>query len=88
MPVSKTSFATHALDHEPTQEGHIMKGEVYSVDEAADYLGVSKHLMNKWRMAARAGEGPDWVRLGKRRVGYVKADLDAFIQRNRGGPAR
>ena len=46
--------------------------------EAALYLGLSVHTLERMR---KTGEGPRWFRLGKRRVAYDIADLDAFVVR-------
>lgn len=45
-------------------------------DAAAHYLGVSPSLLAKLRMR---GEGPQFVKLGRRVVVYRVADLTAWL---------
>lgn len=49
---------------------------VISENEAARRLGVSPRTLQRWR---DEGDGPAFVRLGARRVGYRPADLDAWV---------
>jgi len=42
---------------------------------AAAYLGISQSTLEKWRVM---GQGPRFVKIGTRLVGYDQADLDAF----------
>jgi predicted DNA-binding transcriptional regulator AlpA len=42
---------------------------------AATYLGVSQSTLEKWRVT---GNGPRFVKIGSRLVGYDLADLDSF----------
>ena len=46
--------------------------------EAADYLGVAGRSLERWRAS---GDGPAFVRVGPRRVGYRVADLQAWTTR-------
>lgn len=46
---------------------------------AAERLGLSKSTLAKMRLS---GEGPPYVKLG-RRVGYILADLDEWVQSKR-----
>lgn len=46
-----------------------------SVDDAAAYIGVSKSILDTWRTR---GQGPRYVRLG-RRIVYRVAALDEFL---------
>lgn len=57
-----------------------MENSRLNVKEAAIYLGVAAQTLNRWRM--KAGEGPPFVKLG-RRVVYERADLDAFLAQQR-----
>jgi excisionase family DNA binding protein len=50
--------------------------EVYSPAELADLLRVSVSLLERWRAA---GDGPRFVRLGRRVLRYRKADVDAWL---------
>lgn len=45
--------------------------------EAADYLGLSASLMNRWRCDMPGG--PPYRKVG-RRVVYARADLDQFLE--------
>lgn len=49
-----------------------------TVEQAADYLRVSKNYLDKLRVS---GNGPDFVRLGRRKVLYRKADLDRWVEK-------
>lgn len=55
--------------------------------EAADYIGLSPSTLEKKRLS---GDGPRFVRLGGRAVGYDLRDLDEWLdaQRRRGDEAR
>lgn len=53
--------------------------EYLNIDEAADYLNVSRPTLDKWRMEAT---GPAVHRIG-RRVLYSIADLRAFMDDHR-----
>jgi hypothetical protein len=50
---------------------------VRTPEEAAKRMGglVTVHTLEKWRVS---GAGPRYVKIG-RRVGYLDADIDAFI---------
>ncbi len=50
--------------------------KLLKVKEAAAVIGVSASSMNKWRCA---GCGPRFHRLGKRRVAYSQADVEAWL---------
>lgn len=52
-----------------------------NVQEAAAYVGMSKSWMNKARM--NEGDGPAFLKVGKRRVVYDIADLDDWLAGNR-----
>ena len=47
--------------------------------EAAYYLGLSVHTLQKWRIQ---GKGPSFLRFG-RAILYQKIDLDNFISNNK-----
>ena len=46
------------------------------VRDAADYLGLSKSALDKFR---GEGRGPRYLRLGNR-IFYWKSDLDSYIE--------
>ena len=54
-----------------------------STPEAANYLGLRKSTLDKYRIT---GKGPSWVKFG-RRVVYDSADLDAWIASHTVGAA-
>ena len=47
-----------------------------NVRDAAARIGLSVSTLNKYRCS---GDGPRYVRLGKRRVAYPVAELDAWV---------
>jgi excisionase family DNA binding protein len=49
--------------------------------EAAEYLGLSRHTLNQWRLR---GRGPAFCQLG-RAIRYRLGDLDAWARANRRG---
>jgi predicted DNA-binding transcriptional regulator AlpA len=51
--------------------------EIVRASEAATLLSVSMSLLKKWRLK---GDGPRFVRLGGRAIGYRRADLLAWIE--------
>ena len=55
-----------------------MLRRILRTPEAASYCGVSPSTLEKRRLT---GDGPSFVRLGKRCVGYRVEDLDAWIDR-------
>ena len=48
--------------------------------EAADYIGLSPSTLEKQRLT---GEGPNFLRLGGRAVGYDIAALDEWLDQRR-----
>ena len=52
--------------------------KLLTVREAAAYLGVSKSWLDKQRLV---GGFVPYVKIGRRRVGYDIADLDAATQK-------
>ena len=48
-----------------------------SVKEAAPYLGLAVGTLNKMRCS---GDGPCFIKLGKRRIAYDIADLDGWLE--------
>lgn len=53
--------------------------EYLSIDEAADFIGVSRQSLDRWRMEAT---GPTVHRVG-RRVLYSVSDLRTFMDQHR-----
>jgi predicted DNA-binding transcriptional regulator AlpA len=52
-----------------------MPSSILRTPAAAELLGVSISTLEKWRVS---GQGPRFVKIGARLVGYEKADLDTF----------
>ena len=48
--------------------------------DAASYIGLSSSTLEKKRLT---GDGPEFIRLGGRAVGYDVAALDAWIEKQR-----
>lgn len=49
---------------------------LFTVEETAHYLKVSKHTLNRWRVI---GGGPPFVKQGPRLVRYLKSVLDDWM---------
>lgn len=45
---------------------------LFTEQEAAEFLGLAKTTLNKWR---HFGTGPKYIKLGKRAVRYRRRDL-------------
>jgi len=50
--------------------------EILTTEQAAAHLALGRSTLGKWRCA---GTGPKFIKLGLRRVGYHKTDLDEWI---------
>ena len=50
--------------------------EYLDIDAAADFIGVSRQTLDKWRMDRH---GPAFIKVGKQRVMYSVEDLRAFM---------
>jgi len=50
--------------------------QTLTVTEAAAYLGLSESYLNKLRCY---GGGPQFIKLGKKRILYILADLGAWV---------
>lgn len=51
-------------------------GELLRPEAAALALGVAKQTLARWRCE---GQGPRFVKIGRRLVAYRREDLDAWI---------
>ena len=51
----------------------------YSVREAAQYLSLSKSFLDHARLS---GDGPKFIRVGRRNVLYLREDLDAWLDQH------
>jgi predicted DNA-binding transcriptional regulator AlpA len=54
-----------------------MHQRVFRTREAAGYVGLRPSTLEKLRVR---GDGPRFVRLGNRSVGYDLGDLDAWLE--------
>ncbi len=52
---------------------------LYTLCEAADYLGVSQEFLRKARQGKTKIKGPPYRKIGERIVIYTIEDLDAYI---------
>ena len=50
--------------------------EYLDIDGAADFIGVSRQTLDKWRMDR---QGPAYIKVGKQRVMYSVEDLRSFM---------
>jgi predicted DNA-binding transcriptional regulator AlpA len=50
--------------------------EIRNTDGAARYVGLGRSTLEKMRCT---GDGPKFIRLGPRRVGYRQRDLDEWL---------
>ena len=69
------------MDQETTNVGSIQNGDVYTFEEAAQYLGVSRSALRESRQTkplyGRAAPKP--IRLHYRTVVYRKSTLDDWL---------
>lgn len=49
-------------------------------EQAANFLGLSMSTLAKMRLG---GDGPTYIKLGARRVGYMKSDLHQWLDNRR-----
>ncbi|MFG3410463.1 helix-turn-helix transcriptional regulator [Streptomyces sp. NPDC048142] len=57
-------------------EGMDTSGSLMTPGQAAEYMGVAVSTLANWRCR---GEGPPFVKAGKRAVRYRVADLDRWL---------
>ena len=57
-----------------------MPKRIVRTREAAEYVGLSASTLEKRRLS---GDGPRFVRLGGKAIGYDLKDLDEWIDRQR-----
>jgi len=57
-----------------------MDRRILRTPEAATYVGRSESSLEKWRLT---GDGPRFIRLGGRAIGYDIRDLDAWLDHQR-----
>ena len=56
---------------------------VHDTRATAKLIGISTDVLKKWRLI---GEGPVFVRLGPRRIGYLDDDITRWLRRSRVSP--
>lgn len=57
-----------------------MDAELLTRRETADLLRVSQSTLSRW---SRSGEGPPCVWISRHSARYLRADVTAFLERNR-----
>jgi excisionase family DNA binding protein len=78
MKASATATSLRHRDRRPAAVGHAVEDDpLFSVKQAADYLGVSVSSLDRWRCY---GTGPRFVKVGRKVVRYRRSALDAFLQ--------
>lgn len=65
---------------EPAPPASHVDSDFLNEKEAAGYLKSSPRMLQRWRLT---GEGPKYIRMGKRRVVYSKADLNGYLEAQR-----
>ncbi|MFW7268629.1 helix-turn-helix transcriptional regulator [Gluconacetobacter sp. Hr-1-5] len=72
-----TNFGVY-MSHYPERNlpAHSDDVRVYSERQASEFLGLSGRTLQNWR---RTGDGPPYVQLSERRVGYTHAALRAWV---------
>lgn len=58
--------------------------EIFTTSELADFLSVSDRTLIRWRVQR---VGPPWTKVGHH-VRYRRADVDAWLDRQRREPVR
>jgi predicted DNA-binding transcriptional regulator AlpA len=64
----------------PTTQEWKMRQRIFRTREAAEYLGLAASTLEKMRLSS---DGPRFVRLGGRAVGYDVRDLDSWLDQQR-----
>jgi Helix-turn-helix domain len=59
--------------------------ECYTTEQVAKLLKVDESSLRRWRTACPP-QGPAFVQLSARVTRYMRADVDAYLQRNRVDP--
>lgn len=79
-------FASHTREQEAETTMHTMSdtSPVMTERAAAQYLSVSPaYLTLSRRRSRRQTVGPPYIRIGRRMVRYLRADLDQFLEARR-----
>ena len=70
----------NATAEHPTSTQHRPNDKVLTARQVAEEYGFSTVTLQRWRTD---GTGPAYVKLGKRRVGYLAADLQRWVESRR-----
>ncbi len=62
---------------EKTAPAQAPDGVLLQPSEVAKRLGVSEHVLERWR---GTGEGPKFIRFSSKTLRYRATDLDAFVE--------
>jgi hypothetical protein len=54
--------------------------ETINTKMAAKIIGVDKRTLDNWRSA---GRGPAYIKISKRKINYLRDDVETFIQKKR-----
>lgn len=57
-----------------------MAAAVFRTRDASEYLGMPQSTLEKLRLR---GDGPPFIRLTGRAIGYLKEDLDRWLRERR-----
>ncbi len=63
---------------------HVYPDGRMDTKSASAYLGLAEGTLAKMRLE---GTGPEFVRVGRKRIFYQQNALDAFVKAGRGAPA-
>lgn len=66
--------------HDPRADQEPLSRRVLRTGEAARYIGLSASTLEKKRLT---GDGPRFIRLGGRAIGYDVRDLDDWLDAQR-----
>ncbi len=68
--------------HRPNagRAAELVARRILRTHQAAEYVGLSPSTLEKKRLT---GDGPRFIRLGGRAVGYDRADLDTWLDGQR-----
>ncbi len=61
-----------------TDEQPVDLGRLLDIDEVADYLGIPKNTLYKWRVD---GKGPRAIKVGKH-LRFRRSDVETWLDQN------
>jgi predicted DNA-binding transcriptional regulator AlpA len=65
---------------QPLPKAEPIKCPYLTTEQAAAFLGTSKHSL---QMLRTRGDGPQFLKLGPRKVAYLQKDLEAWAEAGR-----